>query len=136
MRSGSQERLDAVDAILKAAVQQALEEENADRSSGPELTVDVARVGTRPAAIGDISSAVLQRAMAATLAFGIEPELRISSTDSNIPISMGIPAVTMSRGGIGGNSHSPGEWWQNEDAHIGTQIGLLTLLAEAGLVAP
>jgi len=133
MRSGSQEKLDAIDAVLQAAVLQALEEENAGRLDGPELTVDVVRVGTRPAARQPLTNAVVQRAMAATMAFGIVPSLRISSTDSNLPISKGVPAVTMSRGGVSGSSHAPGEWWQNVDGHVGIQIGLVTLLAEAGL---
>ena len=133
MRSGSQAKLDEIDAVLKAAVEQALQQENAGRLDGPELTVDVERVGTRPAAKGDVNSPVVQRAMAATVAFGIQPSLRISSTDSNLPISKGIPAVTMSRGGVSGGAHSPDEWWQNVDGHIGIQIGLVTLLAEAGL---
>ena len=38
----------------------------------------------------------------------------------------------MSRGGRGGNSHAPDEWWENDNGHIGIQIGLVTLLAEAG----
>jgi acetylornithine deacetylase/succinyl-diaminopimelate desuccinylase-like protein len=133
MRSGSQDKLDDIDAVLQAAIEQALQEENAARLEGPELTVDVERVGTRPAALGDAQSAVVQRAVAATEAFGIEPQLRISSTDANLPLSKGIPAVTMSRGGISGNSHAPDEWWQNQDGHIGIQIGLITLLAEAGI---
>ncbi len=133
MRSGSQDKLDDVDAVLQAAVEQALQEENAARLDGPELTVEVERVGTRPAAQGDAESAIVQRALAATEAFGIEPELHISSTDANLPLSKGIPAVTMSRGGVSGNSHAPEEWWQNEDGHIGIQIGLVTLLAEAGI---
>ena len=133
MRSGNQTKLDDIDAVLKAAVEQALQEENADRLDGPELTVDVARVGTRPAASQEATVAIVQRAMAATVALGVQPTLRISSTDANLPISKGIPAVTMSRGGISGNSHSPDEWWQNDDGHIGIQIGLLTVLAEAGL---
>ncbi len=133
MRSGSQDKLDDIDAVLQAAVEQALQEENVDRLDGPELTVDVQRVGTRPAAQQESSVAIVQRAMAATLAFGVQPSLRISSTDSNLPISKGIPAVTMSRGGISENSHSPDEWWQNKDGHVGIQIGLVTLLAEAGL---
>ncbi|MDH4109742.1 MAG: M20/M25/M40 family metallo-hydrolase [Gammaproteobacteria bacterium] len=133
IRSGDQSKIDAIDAILQAAVEQALQEENADRTEGPELTVDVDRVGTRPAAKGDVSAALVQRALAATSAFGIEPQLRISSTDSNLPISKGIPAVTMSRGGVGGDAHAPGEWWQNKDGQVGIQIGLLTLLAEVGL---
>jgi hypothetical protein len=53
--------------------------------------------------------------------------------DCTNAISKGIPAVTMSRGGVSGNSHSPDEWWQNVDGHIDIQIGLATLLAEAGL---
>lgn len=133
MRSGSQDKLDDVDAVLQAAIEQALQEENAARLSGPELTVDVERVGTRPAAEGDPETPLVQRAMAATLAFGIEPSLQISSTDANLPISKGIPAVTMSRGGISGASHAPEEWWQNVDGHVGIQIGLLTVLAEAGM---
>ena len=133
MRSGNQGKLDDIDAVLQAAIEQALQQENAARLEGPELTVDVERVGTRPAARGNDQSAIVQRAIAATEAFGLNPELRISSTDANLPLSKGIPAVTMSRGGISGNSHAPDEWWQNEDGHIGIQIGLLTLLAEAGL---
>ena len=133
MRSGSQAKLDDIDAVLQAATEQALQEENAARLDGPELTVDIDRVGTRPAAEGNAETPLVQRAMAATLAFGIEPKLQISSTDSNLPISIGVPAVTMSRGGVSGNSHAPEEWWQNVDGHVGIQIGLLTLLSEAGL---
>ena len=133
MRSGSQDKLDDIDAVLQAAVEQALQEENAGRLDGPELTVEVKRVGTRPAAMQPLTNPVVQRAMAATTAFGIEPSLRISSTDSNLPISKGVPAVTMSRGGVSEGAHSPDEWWQNVDGHVGIQIGLVTLLAEAGL---
>ena len=133
MRSGSQAKLDDIDAILVSAVRQALQEENAARLDGPELTVEMERVGTRPAARGDAGLPVVQRALAATQAFDIEPYLEISSTDANLPIARGIPAVTMSRGGLGGNSHSPDEWWENVDGHVSIQIGLVTLLAEAGL---
>lgn len=133
MRSGLQTKLDDIDAVLKHAVQRALNDENTARLSGPALTVDVKRVGTRPAAKGDASQPVVQRAMAAILSFGLGPQLRISSTDANFPISIGVPAITMSNGGQGGNWHSPDEWWQNIDGHLSIQIGLLTLLAEAGL---
>lgn len=91
------------------------------------------RAGTRPAAQGDVRSPIVQRAVAAKQAFGMEPQLQISSTDANLPIAKGIPAVTMSRGGVHGNSHAPEEWWQIKDGHIGIQIGLITLLAEAGI---
>ena len=133
MRSGDQAKLDDIDDILQAAIEQALEEENAGRAEGEALTVDVERVGTRPAARGDPQSPLVQRAMAATLAQDVQPSLRISSTDANLPISMGVPAVTMSRGGTGGDAHAPSEWWQNDDGHVAMQIGILTLLAEAGI---
>lgn len=133
MRSGSQAKLDDIDAILVAAVRQALQEENEARLDGAELTVEMERVGTRPAARGDAGLPLVQRALAATQAFGIEPYLTVSSTDANLPISRGIPAVTMSRGGVGGNAHARDEWWENVDGHVSIQIGLITLLAEAGL---
>ena len=132
LRSGDQVKLDEIDAVLQASVRQALVEENKGRSNGPKLTVEVTRVGTRPAAAGNRETPLVQRSMAATRAFNVEPELRISSTDANLPISKGIPAVTMSRGGKGGNAHSPDEYWINDDGHVGIQITLLTLLLEAG----
>jgi tripeptide aminopeptidase len=133
MRSGSQDKLDEIDRVFRQAIAMALEMENFERQSGPQLEVDIERVGTRPAAEGDNSMPLLKHAVAATRHFGIEPDLQISSTDANLPLSLGVPAITMSRGGIGGNSHSPDEWWENVEGHISIQIGLLTLLAEAGL---
>jgi len=134
MRSGDQAKLDEIDAVLQRAVQKALVEENAARLEGPPLAVDVKRVGTRPAAQGDSESLLVQYAAAAMREFGLEANLKISSTDANYPISIGIPAITMSRGGISNGSHSPAESWQNKDGHLGIQIGLLTLLAAAGYV--
>jgi tripeptide aminopeptidase len=133
MRSVEQSKLDAIDAVLQRAVQQALLEENAARLEGPELTVEVERVGTRPAAHGDINSPLMQTAAASLALFGLEIEPQTSSTDANLPISLGIPAITISRGGKSADSHSPAESWQNINAHVGLQVGLLTLLAEAGL---
>lgn len=132
MRSVSQKKLDEIDAIFQQAIRVALDMENLERQSGPRLEVDIERVGTRPAAQADRDTPLIQRAIAATRSFGIEPDLQSSSTDANLPLSLGIPAITMSRGGLGGNSHSPDEWWENVDGHISIQIGLLTLLAEAG----
>jgi len=132
LRSGNQDKLDDIDAVFQDAVIVALTEENAARQEGPELTVDVERIGTRPAARGDTDSPLVQRAAAAMRTTGVEPKLRLSSTDANYPISIGVPAITMSRGGIGEHSHSPGESWQNIDGHKAIQFGLLTVLAEAG----
>ena len=133
IRSGDQAKIDAIDAILKAAVEQALQEENEGRTINEALTVDVERVGTRPAAQGDETAPIVQRAVAAARSFGLDPRLGISSTDANLPISKGVPAITVSRGGESFDSHSPAEGWSNVEGHRGIQIGLITLLAEAGL---
>ena len=71
--------------------------------------------------------------MVAARSFGLDPRLGISSTDANLPISKGVPAITVSRGGESFDSHSPAEGWSNVEGHRGIQIGLITLLAEAGL---
>lgn len=134
MRSISPKRLNEMDALFKKAVQRALQEENALRREGPELTADIEMVGDRPAGETEPSTPITQRALAAMHYFDIEPVLRTSSTDSNIPISRGIPAITVSRGGLGGGGHSPDEWWLNQDGHVAMQIALLILVAEAGLI--
>lgn len=131
MRSLVQNKLDDVDAVLQKAVQAGLDAENAARKFGDALTVDVKRVGKRPAGVGSIESELVHRAEASMLSFGVTPKLSASSTDSNIAISRGIPAITISRGGRSGKSHSPDEWWQNKDSHVALQIGLLILVAEA-----
>lgn len=131
LRSGDQAKLDAIDAVLQRAVQKALRDENAARADGAALTVDVERIGTRPAARSDIESPLVQTAAAAMNALGVEPDLQISSTDANYPISIGIPAITLSRGGVGANAHAPNESWKNENAHLAIHIALITLLVEA-----
>ena len=133
MRSGSQVKLDEIDAVFQKAMQKALKDENDGRAHGPELSVDVKRVGKRPAGVGSTEAPLVKRMMASMKHYGIEPKLRISSTDSNIPISLGIPAITISRGGIGGGAHSPDEWWENTDGPVASQIGFLTVLAQAGM---
>jgi tripeptide aminopeptidase len=133
IRSGDAAKIDALDAVLQQALADALASENEHRRKGPELTLKIERVGDRPAARGDLESALPQRALAALRSLGLEPQAALSSTDANLPISLGIPAITMSRGGTSGDAHSPGEWWQADAAHLGVQAGLLTVLAEAGL---
>ncbi len=134
MRSATVRKLDEMDRMFKQAVMTALDEENAARSEGPPLTVEIAHIGLRPAGKGDVKSALVQRAMAAMSLMGTTPELAVSSTDANIAISMGMPAITMSRGGLNKASHSLHESWQNTDGHIAIQSVLLTVLAEAGIL--
>lgn len=74
--------------------------------------------------------------MAAVASFGLTPSLSRGSTNSNIPISRGIPAVTLGRGGKSGNAHALTEWWYDDDGYKAIQLTLLTLIAEAGLQNP
>jgi di/tripeptidase len=114
----------------------ALDEENALRRDGAALTADVDKIGDRPSGELDPSTPLVQRALATTAFFGVEGDLARSSTDSNTPISLGVPAVTIGRGGVGGNGHAPDEWWINRDAHLAIQRALLLVVVEAGLAGP
>lgn len=136
MRSGDQSKLDDMDEIFQSAMQDGIDAENSARKSGPALTLDIKKVGKRPAGKGDPDSALIQQTMAAMNALGVKPALRISSTDSNIPISLGIPAVTLSRGGISKGAHSAKETWTDRDSHVAEQLLLLTVLQQAGVERP
>lgn len=136
MRSVDDERLRGIDALFRRTVREAVAQQSLRRSRGDSLTVDLELVGDRPS--GSIAADVplIQRARAAISHFGLEPSLGRSSTDSNIPISMGVPAVTLGGGGEGSGAHSLHEWWLDRDGHIAIQRTLLVVLAQTGLVAP
>ena len=133
MRSEEPASLDRIDSIFKVAMQRGLQDENAARRRGPELAVDIERVGNRPSGTLADDHPLVQRALASSDILAGFSGLGISSTNSNIPIARGIPAVTIGRGGIGGANHSPDEWWMNRNGHLAIQRALLLLLAEAGL---
>jgi len=133
IRSESPEKLNEVDQILQNAVQRALNDENNLKRQGPDLTVDVKKIGDRPSGRTDASASIVQRAMAVSKYLNAEPQLEVASTNANAPISLGIPTVTIGSGGIGGGEHALNEWWLNDKGYLGMQRILLLLLAEAGL---
>ena len=133
MRSNVPARLDGIDEIFHESVERALQEQNDLRRDGEAMTVEAKRIGTRPSGTVDPETPLIQRAMAATRFFGVEPVLTAGSTDSNVPISLGVPATTIGRGGEGGGAHSLNEWWSNKDGHLGIQKALLILVASAGV---
>ncbi len=134
MRSNSPERLAGVDEIFQNAIKKALKEQNEIKRRGPELTVDVKMVGDRPSGKHDHDVPLIQRAAASAKFFGAEPSLGSSSTNSNTPIALGVPAITIGRGGAGGGVHSLNEWWLNKDGNKAVFNALVILLAEAGIV--
>lgn len=131
MRSIDQDKINALDAAFQQSVKEALAAENARRNSNEALTVDIKSVGKRPAGRTDNTASLVQNSIAAAKKVGLTPELAASSTDANIPMSLGVPAITISRGGISKNAHALNESWENKDPHIAAQIALLTLIAEA-----
>ncbi len=133
MRSEDPEQLKKIDAIMKKAVDRALKEQNERKRRGDPLTVEVELLGDRPSGTVDPSSPLIQRALAATRHFGVEPQLETGSTDANVPIALGIPATTIGRGGEGEGAHALHEWWSNVDGHLGIQKALLLVVACAGL---
>jgi len=99
-----------------------------------KITVDVNMVGDRPSGTCPDDAIHVQVACAATEAIGLEPRLgAASSTDSNIPIFLGVPALTLGGGGRGGNGHAPNEWFDPTDAYLGSQRVFLAVLGLVGV---
>ena len=136
MRSISPESLDRIEQVFLAAMDRALAEENGMRREGEPLRVVKDRIGLRPSGELPDDEPIVQRALASSAYFDVEGEVARSSTDSNIPISLGIPAVTIGRGGISANGHAPDEYWINEDAYLAVQRAILLVVAQAGLAGP
>ena len=132
LRSTSSAQLDRLDDALYSSVERAIDEHNRARHRGAPLRVRTAPIGDRPSGRSDPGSPLVRRALAVTRFFGLQPRLAAASTDANLAIAKGIPAVTLGRGGASGGAHSLGEWWSPRDAHIGTQRALLLLVASAG----
>ena len=133
VRSIEPNRLDDMEEILYNSMQEALKEQNEMKRSGPDLTLTINKIGNRPSGIVEESVPLIQKTIAATQYMGVEPRLTIGSTDSNIPISLGVPAVTIGRGGDGGGAHSLDEWWINKEGYKSIQLALLILLSESGI---
>ena len=110
MRSVDCRELKKLDDQFLAIVRQAADEENKARSTREgQITVDPKLIGDRPCGETPLDSPILQTTTAAVKAFGLTPAYGISSTDANLPMSLGIPAVTIGAG-PGGRAHSLDEW--------------------------
>jgi acetylornithine deacetylase/succinyl-diaminopimelate desuccinylase-like protein len=135
LRSESQSALDTLDAALRRAVAAAVDAEHARWPlSAARLTAQWVEIGKRPAGAQPDTAPIVQTALAAARALGFAPRTSASSTDANIPMSLGIPAITMDGGGRGDGAHSLGEWYDDgEDGWKGPQWVLLTVVALAGV---
>jgi hypothetical protein len=133
LRSESAEALAELDAAFRQAVYDALAEESARWDSEVPLHADIVSIGVRPAGQQPETAPIVQAALAGAEELGFEAPTGASSTDSNIPISLGMPAITIDGGGRGSGAHSLGETFDTTDSHVGTQWALLIALTLAGL---
>ncbi|TFW14817.1 M20/M25/M40 family metallo-hydrolase [Duganella callida] len=137
IRSADAPLLAKVEQQIKEAIQRGVDETN-DRWAAKDnkvISADVTLIGDRPAGQMARDSVIVRTAMAAATVQG-RPALLDSahSTDANLPMSLGIPAITMSGGGSSGGYHSEKlEWWSARHAHTGPQNVLLTVLGLVGV---
>lgn len=130
LRSEDPGELDKLELRFLEAVRAGVEQENKLREASSEhLTFETKLVSYRPGGQTPASSALVKSAEWASRATGHTPSLSFGSTDSNLPISLGIPAITLGGGGNAGNGHSLAEWFEPREAWKGPQTVLLTLLA-------
>jgi acetylornithine deacetylase/succinyl-diaminopimelate desuccinylase-like protein len=126
LRSEDTSALEALTGTLAEAVERALDMEN-KRASGAKLTAKIREIGSRPGANLAEGAAILAYLRAVDSYLGIRARTDLASTDANVPLSLGIPAVSIGAGGQGGGAHTSGEWFHPEGRDLGLRRVLLTL---------
>ena len=125
LRSESAARIDEMASLLTTSVEEAIALENS-RGTG-RVATKIKEIGSRPGG-GLAPDAPLLESMRAVDGYlGIRSHLDCSSTDANIPLSLGIPAISIGTGGQGGGAHTPSEWYHPEGRELGLRRILLVL---------
>jgi tripeptide aminopeptidase len=134
MRSNATEELLKLEARLLDLVKLAVTEENA-RWKSDKITLTIKLIGDRPAGMTAADSPIVEAARKSVNAVRNGPNATLggASTDSNQPMSLGIPAVTIGGGGEGGSWHSVNEWYKPVDGYLGPQRALMAVLMLQGL---
>ncbi len=138
IRSEDNQKLDELVRALGQAVEHAQDAEN-ERATTGKVVAKLKEIGSRPAGSLPPGAAILPYVRAVDAHLGIRSFLDCSSTDANIPLSMGIQAVSIGAGGQGGGAHTPQEWFLPEGRDLGLKRVLLTLcllLRDASLAPP
>jgi tripeptide aminopeptidase len=134
LRSESPDELQRLDAYFRRAAREATAEENAARRPGtPPLELELKLIGDRPGGETPKTAPLVRLAEEATRALGSASRLDCSSTDSNIAISLGLPAITVGAGGLSANSHTLDEWYDPRGREIALNRALLVLLGTVGM---
>jgi acetylornithine deacetylase/succinyl-diaminopimelate desuccinylase-like protein len=133
-RSTSPEQLMLLEVALHRAVEDAADHWNAQatvaRKNGRGLLAfRIERIGDRPAAQLPATSPMLEALSAVDRHLALRTDLRLGSTDANIPLSLGVPALSMGAGGDGGGAHTLAEWYSAKDREMGLKRILLLALA-------
>ncbi len=134
LRSTSPDELLRLEVALHRAVEDAVERWNTVARALPgrgALSFTVQKIGDRPAAQLPDDSPVLDALRAVDRHLGLHTDLRLGSTDANIPIALGVPALSMGAGGEGGGAHTQAEWYSDKDRELGLRRVLLLTLAMA-----
>ena len=129
LRSSDPAALTALDAGFHKALDQALAEENERWNHSGRLILEKTVVGTRPAGRVGADTPIVQAAVSVTRALGLQAPLDEGSTDSNLAMSLGIPAITMDGGGSATGTHSPDETFDSTNSWQGTARALLVAIA-------
>jgi hypothetical protein len=129
MRSETMAALDAVRDQFNAAIADSVKAENARWKNRGAVSVDIEMVGLRPAGQTPEDSSIVKIASASVTAMGGIPSYGAGSTDSNVPMQLGIPAVTLGGGGESSRAHSLDESFDSTNSHLGPQAVLLTVVA-------
>ena len=136
IRSETKEELNKAVETFTRLMREAAEEENRTRSTSQgKVEVEVKLIGDRPFGQIAMSAPIVQTAASIVEGLGMTPAYGVSSTDSNIPMSMGIPALTLESGAMGGRNHTLDEWIDVEKPTSvrGINAAMGILLALAGL---
>jgi len=133
-RSTSPDQLLRLEVVLHRAVEDAVEHSNAIAKSRPQaakgsLSFSIQRIGDRPAAQLPADSTLLETLRGVDRHLGLRTDLRLGSTDANIPLSLRVPALSMGAGGEGGGAHTKSEWYSAKDREVGLKRVLLLTLA-------
>jgi len=132
LRSEDPRVLHRLDATVQEYFEQARDDENRHRApTTPPLKLDVRRVGDRPSGLTPRTHPLVQTAVAATRAVGHDHQLACASTDANLPIALGVPAVALGAGGRAGDAHLPTEWYENDKGALGIVRALFVTAAMA-----
>jgi tripeptide aminopeptidase len=126
LRSESIARLEQMAVLLTSVVDRAVEIENARGNSG-RVAGRVKEIGSRPGGGLREDAPLLECIRAVDAHLGIRSHLDCSSTDANVPLSMGLPAISIGAGGQGGGAHTTSEWFQPDKRELGLQRVLLAL---------